>query len=66
MDAYEYILSKQVEWAYQQKITLIGSKNNRGRKAYTQNLDTNLFEPLLPDVLNNFIKGDGGELTGNP
>ncbi len=66
MNPHEYIISKQLQWAYRNNIVLIGSKINRGRKAYTQNLDANLFEPMLPDVLNNFKKGDGGELTGSP
>jgi hypothetical protein len=66
MNSHEYIISKQLQWAYRNNIGLIGSKINRGRKAYTQNLDANLFEPMLPDVLNNFKKADGGELTGNP
>ncbi|MBU4348841.1 hypothetical protein KJ599_00785 [bacterium] len=66
MNAFEYILSKQIQWAYRNNITLIGSKGNRGRKAYTQKLDDNLFEPLLPETVKNFKGADGGELTGNP
>jgi hypothetical protein len=66
MNAHEYILSKQIQWAYRNNITLIGSKGNRGRKAYTKKLDDNLFEPLLPETEKNFKKADGEELTGNP
>ena len=66
MNAFEYILSKQIQWAYRNNITLIGSKGNRGRKAYTKKLDDNLFEPLLPETEKNFKKADGEELTGNP
>ena len=66
MNAREYILSKQVQWAYRNNIVLIGSKGNRGRKAYTQKLDDNLFEPLMPEVKSDFEKADGGELSGNP
>ena len=66
MNAHEYILSKQIQWAHRNNIVLIGSKVNRGRKAYTQNLDDNLFEPLLSEVKGNFKEADGGELTGNP
>ncbi len=66
MNAFYYILSTQVQWAYRNNITLIGSKGSRGRQAYTQKLNDNLFEPLLPDVQSDFIQGDGGELTGNP
>jgi len=66
MNAHDYILSKQIQWAYRNNITLIGSKGNRGRKAYAQKLDDNLFEPLLPETEKNFKDADGGELTGNP
>ncbi len=65
MNAFDYILSKQIQWAYRNNIVLIGSKGNRGRKAYTQKLDDNLFEPLLPETENNFKEADGGELTGS-
>jgi len=66
MNAHEYILSKQIQWAYCNNIVLIGSKSNKGRKAYTKKLDDNLFEPLMPKVKSSFNQGDGGELTGNP
>jgi hypothetical protein len=66
MNAHDYILYKQIQWAHRNNITLIGSKITRGRKAYTQNLDDNLFEPLLLEVKENFEEADGGELTGNP
>ncbi len=66
MNAHEYILSKQIQWAHRNNIVLIGSKVNRGRKAYTQKLDDNLFEPLMSEVKNDFEDADGGELTGNP
>lgn len=66
MNAYEYILSKQVQWAHRNNIILTGSKGSRGHKAYNQNLDDNLFEPLLQDIENNFTQGNGGELIGDP
>jgi len=66
MNPREYILSKQIQWAYRNNIMLIGSRGNRGRKAYTQKLDDNLFEPLMIEVRNNFKEADGGEITGNP
>ena len=66
MNAREYILSKQIQWAYRNNIVLIGSKNNKGRKAYTQKLDDNLFEPLMSEVKSDFEGADGGELGGNP
>ena len=66
MNAYDYILSKQIQWAHRNNIILTGRKGSRGRKTYTKNLDDNLFEPLLPKVKSSFNQGDGGELTGNP
>ena len=66
MKAYEYIISKQIQWAHRNSIILIGDKGNWGRKAYTQNLNDNLFEPLMLEVRNNFTQANGGELTGNP
>jgi len=66
MNAREYIISKQIQWAYRNNIVLIGSKGKRGRKAYTKRIDDNLFEPLMPEVKSDFEKADGGELSGNP
>ena len=66
MNAHDYILSKQIQWAYRNNIMLIGSRGNRGRKAYTEKLGNNLFEPLLPEVKGNFEEADGGELSGKP
>mgnify|MGYP003563409767 CR=1 FL=1 len=62
MNGYQYIVSKQTEWAKNQEIKLIGSKVIRGRPCYTTSLDENLFQPLLPDVRQAFQNGDGGEL----
>lgn len=65
MDGYEYILSKQTSWAVNSGISLVGSKGNRGRPAYTSKLEQNLFQNLLPDVRKSFATGDGGELSSN-
>jgi len=65
MKAYEYILSKQIQWALNKGISLIGSQGKRGRPAYTPDLDQNLFEPLAPVVRKHFESGDGGEINGN-
>lgn len=62
MDGYQYILTKQTEWAKNRGIRLIGSKGERGRPSYTTRLDENLFQPLLSDVWASFAIGDGGEL----
>ncbi len=66
MRAYEYILTKQIQWALNRGISLIGSKGLRGRPAYTPQLDQNLFEPLEPSVQESFMTGDGNEIIGTP
>jgi len=66
MKAYEYILSKQTQWALNNNIKLIGSKGVRGRLTYTKRLSANLFEPLHPSVRKCFKDGDGAELIGYP
>lgn len=63
MNGYEYILTKQTEWARNRGIKLIGSKMERGRPVYTAKLEDNLFRgKLLSDVEAAFQSGDGGEL----
>ena len=64
MNGYEYILTKQIQWAMNRDISLIGSKGLRGRKAYTPQLHQNLFQPLEPHVRASFEKGDGSEIIG--
>lgn len=66
MKAYNHAVSKQIEWARNRGIDLIGGKGSRGKPAYTRNLEDNLFEPLTLNTEESFQKGDGGELTGNP
>jgi len=66
MKAYEYILSKQIQWALNRGISLIGSQGKRGRLAYTPYLNQNLFEPLDPSIKKYLESGDGGELNGSP
>ena len=65
MNGYEYIISKQVNWALNQEITLVKFKGDKGRATYTQNLKENLFEPLLDEVYTNINNGGGGELKEN-
>jgi hypothetical protein len=62
LNGYQYILSRQYEWARNRNISLVGSKGERGRPLYTAKLEDNLFQPLLPDVRASFAAGDGGEL----
>jgi len=66
MKAYEYIVSKQIQWARNNRIDLIGSKGNRGRPAYTPKLDENLFEPLNPETEKSILDGDGGGTFWKP
>ena len=63
---YEYIVSKQIQWALNQSIPLTGSKGERGRQAYTLTLDQNLFEPLLEENQKQINNGNGQELVGSP
>ncbi len=66
MKARDYILAKQIQWARNHGINLIGSKGGRGRLAYTQKLEENLFEPLSSSTCKALSEGDGGELNGIP
>jgi len=66
MKAHEYIISEQTQWALNRDIPLIGSKGCRGRRAYTLELNQNLFNPLEPDVCNSFLQADGKEISGGP
>lgn len=63
MNANEQILLKQIAWAQNRDIELIGSKGSRGRKTYTNTLDENLFQKLNPLSREEISLGDGGELN---
>ena len=62
MNGYYYIFARQTAWARNYGIPLIGSKGERGRPAYTCELNQNLFQPLSHEVRDAFAAGDGGEL----
>ncbi len=66
MRAHDYIINKQTSWATNNGINLIGSKGTRGAKNYAPELNRNLFEPLLPEVRDSFLRGDGNEILGSP
>lgn len=66
MKAFDWILLKQLQWAQNSDIELIGSKGIRGRKAYTPSLQENLFELIEPEVKLSFSDGDGNEISGTP
>lgn len=65
MNGFNYIISKQLNWARRNNIQLVGSKITKGKKNYTTALNDNLFEPLLKEVQLDISKGDGGELKGS-
>lgn len=62
MNGYNYILEKQLNWAKRNKLELVGSQIDKGKKTYTSTLEKNLFEPLLNKTLTEINQGDGGEL----
>ena len=64
MDAQRYIKIKQILWAQRNGTALVGSKGERGEKAYVQSLDKNFCIPLseMPEVKEEFKRGDGKEL----
>ena len=66
MKAYDFIKEKQIQWALNHDIPLIGSKGERGLPIYSTKLEDNLFEPLEESVRNQFQQGNGNELEGSP
>jgi hypothetical protein len=66
LSGWEYIVSKQIQWAKNNSIPLTGSKGERGRATYTHDLNQNLFEPLLEENQKQFDSGNGQEVLGSP
>ena len=64
MNASEQIIAKQIEWAKNKGLQLVGSRENRGRKAYTMSIADNLFQPLNEKSKIELEDGDGSELKG--
>ncbi len=60
----EYIKQRQKLWAKSRKMDLIGSAGERGEKAYTKDLNTNLIVPLSKAIRDEYQAADGGELKG--
>lgn len=58
----EYVFERQTSWARRRGLRLTGSSGTRGRLAYAETLDDNLFEPLCAEALVEFAGGDGSEL----
>ncbi len=65
LSGWEYIVSKQIQWAKNNNIPLIGRKGERGRATYTVDLNQNLFEPLLEENQKRFEDGNGHEVQGS-
>ncbi len=63
MNSFEYILVKQVEWARNHNIALIGSQGEKGRKVYTTSVEENLFQRLNSQTREELLEGDGSELN---
>jgi len=72
MSPCEYIKARQLCWAWRHGKSLGGQFRNdpdpaqagRGEKLFVYDLDDNLFEPLTPEVREEFEAGDGQELNG--
>ncbi|HZK97886.1 MAG TPA: hypothetical protein VFC67_27030 [Prolixibacteraceae bacterium] len=62
MKGREFIQAKQIAWANRKNIKLVGSQTTKGLMIYTENINDNFFEPLSPETIKAFEKGDGGEL----
>jgi hypothetical protein len=62
MNTYEQIIARQIEWAKNKSLQLIGSAGDRGRKVYTMRIADNLFLPLNEKSKKELAGGDGGEL----
>jgi hypothetical protein len=58
----DYVFERQTTWARRRGLRLGGSAGIRGRQAYTQTLEDNLFEPLSAEARTEFAAGDGSEL----
>ena len=63
MNAYNLIISKQIEWAKNKGLQLVGSHLDQGRKGYTTSIEDNLFQPLNERTREDLENGDGGELS---
>ena len=65
MNARDYIITRQIQWAHRQSIVLQGSEGDRGYPTYTTKLCDNLFEPLTDETRAAFCRGDGNELKSD-
>jgi hypothetical protein len=65
LNASEQIITKQIEWAKNKGLQLVGSAGDRGRKVYTTKIADNLFLPLNEKSKKELESGDGGELKSS-
>jgi hypothetical protein len=62
LNASERIIAKQIEWANNKGLQLVGSAGDRGRRVYTTSIADNLFKSLSEKSRKELEGGDGGEL----
>jgi len=65
ISAYEYIIQKQLHWAKNRGLDLIGSKGEHGRPLYAQDLKSNLYAPLMASSENQFKMANGNEIVSS-
>lgn len=63
MNASNQIIAKQIEWAKNKGLQLLGSAGDRGRRVYTTSIADNLFKQLNKKTKEELESGDGGELN---
>lgn len=63
MNGYIFIKQKQLNWALNKGINLQNKDKNMNGTFYTQKLEDNLYEQLLPETRNSFLNASGGELN---
>jgi len=63
MKGMNYIQTKQIQWAKRHKLTLTGSKGERGLPIYAESINHNLFTPLTDENKIQFKDGDGNEIN---
>jgi len=57
MNPSDKIISKQIEWALNRNLKLIGSHGNRGRKVYTISIKDNLFRTMKDETKKDLLNG---------
>ncbi len=67
MNGYEFIFQKQLQWAHNNSLSdeLVGSAITRGRRVYTKQLESILFQPLTDSVRADFAAADGNEIIAS-